>query len=165
MNKTYYLTTKWKVVTFIFHTIYFIALLGIFSYFISIFTVVYIVMGSIALISSIYELNKVRIIINPQGIEYHVPFTFVYEVTWNEITEIEVYGFRECLFIDKDLVKVIYSRGEIYATYMGFGQFAYIPVSAFSENWRVSELGLQIKQYAPNLFEKEKSKQIREIGG
>ena len=31
-----------------------------------------------------------------------------------------------------------------------------IPLSCFSNNWRDSELGQQIKQYAPHLFEKEK---------
>jgi hypothetical protein len=31
----------------------------------------------------------------------------------------------------------------------------FIPLSMFSDNWRDSELGQQIKQYAPHLFEKE----------
>jgi hypothetical protein len=165
MNKTYYLTTKWKIIYFSLSAIYHVVVIGISSYFVQLFAIAYIVMGLISLIFSVYGLNKVRIILNPQGIEYHVPFVFVYEVTWGVIQEIGFYGFRECLFIDKNLVKVNYSKGEIYATYMGFGDFAFIPLNAFSNSWRNSELGQQIQQYAPNLFEKEKSEQIREIGG
>jgi hypothetical protein len=44
-----------------------------------------------------------------------------------------------------------------WKVYGGFLFYVFIPLSPFDKNWRDSELGQQIKQYAPHLFEKEKS--------
>ena len=55
------------------------------------------------------------------------------------------------------------AAGELEVWFPGayFGRSeVFIPLSLFSENWRDSELGQQIKQYAPHLFEKENKQSV-----
>jgi hypothetical protein len=149
----YYLTSRWKVLSFLSTTIYAGIIMGTFSYFIRMFAALYMVMGVVVLIATVYALKSERIIVTPKGIEYHVPLTFAIEASWGEMEEIRRYWLREGLFVDRNSINIKYANRNTYATFMGFGQSAFIPLSSFSENWRDSELGQQIKQYAPHLFQ------------
>jgi hypothetical protein len=41
---------------------------------------------------------------------------------------------------------------------MSLGKEIFIPLAIFADNWQDSDLGKQIKQYAPHLFEQENNK-------
>lgn len=149
---TYYLTTKWKFIEATWSVIIIVLLLGTFAYFVRFFLVLYLIMGIIALASTFYGLANERIIVSEKGIEYRA-LAFAFEVSWADIDELGYYWFREGLLIEKDTIKPKLVYRPTYATLMGFGQSAFIPLSSFSNNWRSSELGQQIKQHAPRLFE------------
>lgn len=157
--KTYYLTTQWKIIIFSWSVIYTGLVFGLFAYFLRFFLVLYLFFVVISLVSTMYYLNTAKIIVTENGIEYHAPLVFAIEVVWGTIEEIKYYWFREGLFVERTSINVKYANRNTYATFMGYGRSAFIPLSSFSDNWRDSELGQQIKQYAPHLFEKEKSAQ------
>jgi hypothetical protein len=93
------------------------------------------------------------------GIEYH-RFGLTFNVKWENIEEINTYWqipFRqEGLYIDPDLIRITQWSLGSYKAHSGWSRKSFIPLSIFSENWRDSELGQQIKQYAPHLFESTK---------
>ncbi len=84
---------------------------------------------------------------------------------------IQYHAFGRSLFIRWENLKRLGKTGRdhtegVFASYqptdakvwlpgMPFGEEAFIPLSIFAENWRDSELGQQIKQSAPHLFEQE----------
>ena len=149
---TYHLTTKWKFIEAMWSITITALLFGTFAYFVRFFLVLYLIMGITALASTFYDLATERIIVSERGIEYR-KLAFAFEVSWADMDEFGYYWFREGLLIEKDAIKPIFVYRPTYAILMGFGQSAFIPLSSFSNNWRSSELGKQIKQYAPRLFE------------
>ncbi|MFT3892621.1 MAG: hypothetical protein QM730_13380 [Anaerolineales bacterium] len=102
--------------------------------------------------SSLYYIAHEKIIVSEKGIEYRT-LAFAFEVNWADIDELSYHWFREGLLIEKDAIKPRFIYRTTYVTLMGFGQSAFIPLSSFSNNWRNSKLGQQIKQYASRLFE------------
>lgn len=104
--------------------------------------------------------NKEYLITNDNTIEYH-RLGASFEVNWNDIEKISyrsyLYTRQECLVTDQSKLKIksMSFWGSWYE--LNSGNNTSIPISCFAENWRDSELGQQIKQYAPHLFEKEKS--------
>jgi len=158
--KIYYISLRWKII----HTLWSVVtaglILGAFSYFLKFFLIMYIIFGAIFLVAGIYTLSHTKIIITEKGIEYHVPLAFAYEVLWGNIDEVGYYWFREGLFADRNSININYVSRNIYATFMGYRQSVFIPLSSFSNNWRDSELGQRIKQYAPRLFEEENKKSV-----
>lgn len=113
----------------------------------------------------VYWIRKENISISDMGIVYDTP-GLVLEVKWEDIQNIShCWRFlirQECLVVDQSHAKI--KRWAVYANsyphpLKNYIQSIAIPLSCFSENWRDSELGQQIKQYAPHLFEEEKSAQ------
>jgi hypothetical protein len=92
-------------------------------------------------------LSGQSITISPDGIFYYIrPFLKI-EVGWDGFQKTGTFLFREGLFIKESY---LLANGK-------FLFITFIPLSIFSKNWRDSDLGRQIKRYAPHLFEKEKS--------
>jgi len=95
--------------------------------------------------------TKEHISISANGIEYNRP-GIIFEVNWKNIErygdQLTVAGNQEGLFVDKSNIKIKHW----YVLEMLNRQKVFIPLSCFSENWHNSELGKQIKQYAPHLF-------------
>ncbi len=101
-----------------------------------------------------------RVTLSDSGIEYHrIGLTF--HTKWENLRDINTHWFsffeQEGISLDPDLIRITEWWQGSYKTYGGWSQKVFIPLSKFSDNWRDSELGQQIKQYAPHLFEKEKS--------
>lgn len=92
---------------------------------------------------------KERLVISPKHLEY---FGVNYSVRaeWKRIAELsvehELAGKQECIIADYSEVELL-SRRTRYIP-----RRIVIPLSCFSDDWRNSELGHQIKQYAPHLF-------------
>ncbi|MFT3892624.1 MAG: hypothetical protein QM730_13395 [Anaerolineales bacterium] len=84
-----------------------------------------------------------KLIVTRTGLEYHVGWSRM-EVHWKDISSI---GFRwgPLPRMEGFLVPATGQRTP-------FEQF--IPLSIFADDWRDSELGNQIKKYAPHLLEK-----------
>ena len=100
-------------------------------------------------------------VVSENGIEYHTPWLII-ETKWIGVEKISFSwhdGFRyECLLVDNSQTHIRkWSLPERYppTPFMGMQYKTVFPLSCFAENWRDSELGQQIKQYAPHLFEKE----------
>jgi hypothetical protein len=103
-------------------------------------------------LTSIHSIWNEHIVVSENEITYK-RLGLEYKVFWKSFDLIGVYLFQEGLFVDKAQIKIkTWFTGGI-ETYMGYGQKVFIPVSLFSDNWRESELGQQIKQYAPHLFQ------------
>ena len=81
-----------------------------------------------------------------------------FKTRWGNIEAIGVFLFQEGLYIDKSKIKIMKWFLGTIETYMGLGQEVFIPLSFYSTHWRDSELGQQIKQYAPHLFEQKNPK-------
>lgn len=103
-----------------------------------------------------FRINHEKILLSPNGIDYRA---FAYEVSaeWNELKMIEkdpaLLSNLEWIITDSKKIKNKLLLWQL----LRWERRNYIPVYLFAENWRDSELGQQIKQYAPHLFEKEKS--------
>lgn len=88
-------------------------------------------------------LSGQSITISPDGIFYYIrPFQKV-QVGWDGFQKIGNFFFREGLFI-KD--PYLIANGKSFF-------ITFIPLSIFAKNWRDSDLGQQIRQYAPHLFD------------
>jgi len=114
--------------------------------------------GSIVLsLTYLAELNRLRksperIIISSKGVEYY-GISFSFKTGWENLESIishrDIFGKYEGLIVDVGEIDLIERRIRIMPVKI------LIPLSSFEDNWRVSELGQQIKQYAPHLFEQE----------
>ena len=85
-----------------------------------------------------------KLVVARKGIEYHVGWSRI-EASWKDIEKIvsrwDVLPHWESLIVPK--------TGELPILLSKL----YIPLFLFAENWRESELGLEIKKHAPHLFE------------
>jgi hypothetical protein len=85
-----------------------------------------------------------KIVVSRKGIEYHVGWSRV-EASWKDIEKIalrwDLLPRTEGLLIPKT------DKSPLFLSKL------FIPLSLFADNWRDSELGGQIKQYVPHLFE------------
>lgn len=113
----------------------------------------------------IYWIKQESITISDVGIIYDTP-GMILEVRWEDLYKIShCWRFlirQECLVVDVSKMKI--RQWAAYANsyssiWENYPQNAAIPLSCFDRHWRDSELGEKIKQYAPHLFEKEKSTQ------
>jgi len=105
-------------------------------------------------LGAIYNIWNQHVVISENEIVYW-RLGLEFKTAWEDFETIGNYLFQEGLFVDKSQIKIrTWFLGTI-ETYIGFGQNVFIPISFFSNNWRNSELGQQIKQYAPHLFKKE----------
>ncbi len=114
----------------------------------------------IALYSIIHAYTE-KLFLSPSGIILQYIGLQV-SVKWNDIDRIgSVSNFPwksfDALITQKEKVSVINGKGKQVHHPPLFNEVS-IKLPRYSENWRDSELGQQIKQYAPHLFE-EKSAQ------
>ncbi len=99
-----------------------------------------------------YSAIQIRLVISPEGVEYY-QVDYSVKTTWNNVARvgeipagrIMVEGlilYESAIFVDSWLsgVKYIQTRGKL------------IPLSLFKREWLDSELGQNIKKYAPHLF-------------
>jgi hypothetical protein len=114
--------------------------------------------------SATYWTMNENITISEEEIEYQGP-DIAFRTKWENIEKISsgwYFPIRiEGMIVDKSSIKVTKMAISIVKRFplWGFSQKVFIPLSCFSDNWRNSEFGQQIKQYVPQLFEKEKSAQ------
>ncbi len=153
MNK-YYLTSKQKTRYVIMSMLSILFVLWI----VRIFTPSYICLGAYCIVFIFFTFKNIiseHIAVDDKGIAYH-RFGLTFNAKWENIKEINMnwaIPFRqEGLHIDPDLIRITEWWLGSYTANSGWSRKAFIPLSAFSESWRESELGQQIKQYAPHLF-------------
>jgi len=107
-----------------------------------------------AAVSGGYSLLKAQIRFSSETVDYRT-FLIVFSTKWKDISKLEVKKNRfnqEGIYIKSQAAKgwpVIGAHPD--------GLDVFIPVFMFVKSWRDSDLGQQIKQHAPHLFEKEKS--------
>jgi hypothetical protein len=155
--KTYYLTARTKTIMLFSNsltlTIYSFIILYVFP-----FLRLQVLIGWIVifgLISLLSILLKSSITLASNGIEYFQPFR-TFKVEWEGIDRIGRRWFTDGLIIHSGYLVSLRNTfpSNIKAYSIPFPFYDFIPLSWFENNWRESELGQQIKQYAPNLFEK-----------
>ena len=152
----YYLTSKFKILYAIIA-----ALLTILAYIL--FSPFYICVAIFAIIIFAMFFKNIiseKIVISDKGIEYH-RLGLTFNTRWEYVREIDTKWFppfqQEGILLDSDQIRITEWWTGNYKPYGGLSGKSFIPLSKFSENWRDSELGQQIRQHAPHLFEKEKS--------
>jgi hypothetical protein len=164
LMNSYYLTSHSKYIYFVVSLLILVANVGLFLYIFPDILCFRLYFLGLGLFSVYYLIRKIRnehIVVSEKGIEYHSPW-LILVAKWESIEKISYYwhnGFRyECLLIDNSLTRIKkWSFPERYppTPLEGFPHKTIIPLSCYADNWRNSELGQQIKQYAPHLFEKK----------
>lgn len=104
-----------------------------------------------------WEMNKIHLIISPDGIEHRRPYINLY-ASWDDIQYIGdfTYSSKNRSYTDTGLY--IKGKTDQKSIWMKF-----IPLSHFAPNgdWKNHEIGALVKQYAPHLFS-DKSRKIAE---
>ncbi len=99
----------------------------------------------------IRQIRDQHLTISEDSIQYHYMWR-TFEAKWSDIKKISKRWhnswYIECLLVNTADVHV---ESMFPVWKIPFGTTS-IPLSCFAENWRDSELGRQIKQYAPQLF-------------
>lgn len=128
-----------------------------------VFNLLFLLFMVLMTIGTIYWIQNENLILAEKEIHYEGP-DVAFRITWKDLEKISLgwYFFTrvEGIIVDKSLVrfeKMSFGMIKRFPLITG-SQKIFIPLSCFSENWRNSELGQQIKKYAPHLFE-EKSAQ------
>ena len=159
MDTYYYLTSRSKYFFIGFSVLGTVILIGLFLYISRNFPCLqfyFLGLGLFSIYLLFQTIQKEHMVVSEKGIEFHSP-TVVFETKWESLQRISTHwyqGFRqECLIVDNSQVRIRkWSLGSIPAPFEFVPRNTIIPLSCFSENWRDSELGRQIKQYAPHLF-------------
>lgn len=163
--KKYLLISRYKLYYIVVSLLSFIPLTPLIYIFlrVPVFNVFMFTILSTIIIRFVYWIQYESITITPETIEYNTP-GMILVVKWKDIEEIShCWRFlirQECLVLDRSNSTI--KEWALYAnTYShplkNYLQSVAIPLSCFSENWRDTELGQQIKQYAPHLFENKQS--------
>ena len=114
---------------------------------------------SLIIVRQIYWIKNENIVVTEGRIAYDTP-GLILETLWQNLSKTGFcwrYGVRqECMIVDQSDIKI--TKWAVYANSYprplnNFVQGVCIPLSCFSDNWRDSELGHQIKQYALHLFQ------------
>jgi hypothetical protein len=94
-----------------------------------------------------------KILINDEYIKF-VEFGYTITAKWVRLIKIENYNVGRYSF---EGIRVM--DWNVKRNFFGLlsPRSNHIPIHNFGKNWRRTKLGHQIKQYAPHLFEKEKS--------
>jgi len=156
MTGEFYVTAKWKLIYGFFAIVsavgLFLSLYGIISIR-GLFTFREYLLFPEALLFFYYMINNCykyfQVIRTNSNAIYFRDFGYRVTAEWKDIRQIERRGVLECLFINKRKRMV-----NVWFPGILLGQSeVVIPISKFDKNWRDSELGQQIKQYAPHLFQ------------
>jgi hypothetical protein len=149
----YFLQTHWKYIYSIIEMLGIGFILGMAVYFLRFFLLFYFITWLYRAFWVIHRVRNEHITINKEGIEYRTPW-IAYKGEWEDFEtgkHWSIFGKQEGLFADKSQINLLWHL-EPYGMYAGLSQRVFIPLNCFSENWRDSDLGQQIKQYAPHLF-------------
>ena len=159
--KSYYLTNRSKYLYAGLSAIVLVAFFLVVYYFRNAVCFSLYILG-FGILSGYYTIHKIRnehITISKNGIEYHSPWIII-ETGWESVEKISHYwhdGFRyECLLVDNSQTRIKkWSFPDRYppTPLEGFPHKTIFPLSCYAYNWRNSELGQQIKLFAPQLFE------------
>ena len=154
----YHLTPKFKNLSYLLDVLSLPFFIGIYIYLslpgcVLLYFILY---GIIRSVRNFRALEEEAICISDKTIEYR-RLGSAFEVYWNDIEKISrnlYFYIQDCLIIDKADIRITESSMFGYPFHYNLFDFqkVFIPLSCFSENWRESELGQQIKQYAPHLF-------------
>lgn len=159
--KKYYLTNHFKI---IFGGIWLLPLvivipLCIVIYFIAMPTKFWALMSILGVFSSIAGAIRMAyseyIILSENDITYHT-FAFSIKANWVNVETIILgkwWFFKQEGIMSVNTTAKMKSESSLAFNAAKNGDIKrFIPLSCFAENWRESELGQQIKQYAPHLF-------------
>jgi len=159
----YRLTSQFKNLSHFIYIASFIIVIGLYMYFLtpSGFILYLLIFGIFSIARNFRALEEEIIYISANTIEYR-RLGSTFEVRWENIKEISQGWYlykQDCFVIDKSLIRIKEMSFWGYPILYKLFDFqnVIIPLSCFDTNWRDSGLGQQIKQYAPHLFEKEKS--------
>jgi hypothetical protein len=162
---SYYLTNHSKYIYLAVSLLVLIVTIGLFLYFIPVlcFRIYFLGLGLFGIYATLGKIRNEHIIVSENGIEYHTPWLIV-ETKWAGVEKLSFYwhnGFRyECLLVDNSQTRIrkwVFPERNPPTPFIGMYNKTIFPLSCFAENWRDSELGQQIKQYAPRLFENKQS--------
>ena len=167
--KKYFLSTKYKLLHLGVGLGFSLIIAVFFFQFrkIPIFNLILLTSLGLIILSTIYWMIKENISVSEYGLEYEGP-DFAFGTKWENIESISAGWYFpvkiEGVTVDKSLIRVTKMAFGVTKRFpvWGFSQKVFVPLSCFSDNWRDSELGGQIKQRASHLFEKEKSVQSAE---
>ncbi len=106
-------------------------------------------------ISNLYKGYFMKIIVTKDQIKFR-SLGITITSTWSKLITIE-----ECGTMFRKLEGISVRKSSVKKNILGLLELRpkYIPIQNFGDDWRQSKLGQQIQQYAPHLFEKEKSAQ------
>lgn len=159
---TYYLTKRSKVYALGWLFLFLFVFIGLFLYLfpgITLFAYYLLGLGILSIYFSIVQARNESIVVSENGIEFR-SLGMIVETKWEDIEGISRYWYHglpnECLVVDNSKARI--RKWTFPARYppspFGFSSHITIfPLSSFADNWRDSDLGQQIKQYAPHLFE------------
>ena len=157
--KTYYLTSFWKYYSLLSGSILFWFILGAIAYHVKYFDFVFLlsILGLADTARALRNVPTPRIVVSKNGVAWH-SLGFTLSTKWEDIEKISrrFYGFsvHEGLAITKLSLRINKTGvGYLPTPWQIPPVKPFIPLSCFVDNWRDSELGGQIKQYAPHLFE------------
>ena len=164
---SYYLTKHAKRIYSITSLIASAAIISLFVYFsrnLLCMQLYFLGFGIFSIYALFQKLENEHIVLIEKGIEYNAPGV-IFETDWESIEQVSNHwrhGYvHECLVVDNSRIRIrkwtFFLGGRNIPTPLFSFEKTIIPLSCFADNWRDSELGQQIKQYAPHLFEKEKS--------
>jgi len=160
--KTYFLTKRSKIYTLGWSFLFPVAFIGIFIYLVRdvpCLAIYFLGLGIFGLYFPIAQIRNEHLLISENGIEYRSPWMMV-EAKWEDIERISQHWYHgllnECLVVDNSKARI--KKWKFPARYPPspygfFSQKTIFPLSSFADNWRDSELGQQIKQHAPHLFQ------------
>jgi hypothetical protein len=127
------------------------AFLAVFAVFLRLSPVFIVFVSCLALLMA-YSAVQIRLVISPEGVEYY-QVGYSVRTSWDNVARIgEIPAgrimaeglvlYESALFVDRLFsgVKYIQTRGQV------------IPLSLFKRDWVDSDLGQEIKKYAPHLF-------------
>ncbi len=157
--KTYYLTSFWKYYSSLSSSVLFWFVFGALAFHRGYydFVVLTSILGLVDTALRYASIPASRIIVSKQGIVWHST-GFTLQASWEDVQKISyrVYGFslQEGLAV---------RRLSVHINNFGVGYLPnpwqippfrpFIPLSCFLDHWRDSELGDEIKQHAPHLFQ------------
>lgn len=156
--KTYYLTSFWKYYSLLSGSVLLWFVMGAIAYHGQYFDLVFLasILGLADTTRAFYKAPASHITVSRSGVVWH-SLGFTLSASWEDIEKIShsIYGFsiQEGLSITKLKVRINEEGGYLPTPWQSPPLKPFIPLSCFGDNWRDSELGQQIKQYAPHLFE------------
>lgn len=157
--KTYHLTSFWKYYCVLTGPTLFWAILGAAAYQGKYLDFVFLasMLGLADMTLGLYSAPTSHIVVSEEGVMWHSP-GFTLWARWENLEKIShrFYGFsiQEGLAGTKPMVRINNTGiGFLPTPWQLPPVKPFIPLSCFVDNWRNSELGRQIKQYAPHLFQ------------